>query len=104
MHGSFFKDIKDIDFVVRTEKDKHEIEKILLDLGYKPAQKQPIGHLDYENDLVSIEFGSAENPKNSFYNSLLDENNFAILSSYGIFTILNNLYKLSNNINLSLHI
>lgn len=47
MLGKFYKDIKDIDFVVTTEKDKKEIEKILKDWKYTFVADHPWGPVEY---------------------------------------------------------
>jgi hypothetical protein len=85
MLGDFYRDIKDIDFVVSTESDKAIISEILKGWGYTFVAEHPWGPVEYENDLVSIEFGSAEDKRNGYYNCKLNKNNKGDLNGVTLF-------------------
>ncbi len=85
MLGKFFKDLKDVDIVVVTEADKKKLSEIVESLGFKFIAEHPWGPVEYSNGKFEIEFGSAEDERNMYYNAILDENNFGLIEGVKLY-------------------
>lgn len=85
MLGHFFKDLKDIDIVVAAEEDKNKLCKIVENNNFKFVEEHPWGPVEYTNGSYEIEFGSAEDKRNMFYDAILNENNFGYLNGIKLY-------------------
>ncbi|OGC69617.1 hypothetical protein A2415_03545 [candidate division WWE3 bacterium RIFOXYC1_FULL_39_7] len=99
MLGYFFKDLKDVDAVVRTQEDKVKLGKIVEKYGFKFSVEHPWGPVEYSNGQYEIEFGSADDKRNLYYNTTLSENYYGNINGVKLYiadpqTILKSRYEM----------
>ncbi len=85
MLGSFFKDLKDVDAVVKTREDKIKLGKIVEKYGFKFSVEHPWSPVEYTNGQYEIEFGSLDDSRNIYFNSPLSESNYGLLNGVKLY-------------------
>jgi hypothetical protein len=85
MCGYFFKDLNDIDLVVKTNRDKDKLSKTLTAKGFKFIEEHPWGPLEFEKGDIKIEFGSADDSRNLYFNSVMVEDNYGFINDIKLF-------------------
>lgn len=81
----FFKDLNDIDIVVQTEGNKQRLSEIVESLGFKFKADHPWGPREYTNGKYEIEFGSAEDNRNMYFESNFSEQNYGVLNGIKLY-------------------
>jgi cytochrome oxidase Cu insertion factor (SCO1/SenC/PrrC family) len=99
MLGYFFKDLKDVDAIIKTQEDKAKLSKIVEKYGFKFSVEHPWGPVEYSNGRYEIEFGSADDKRNLYYNTSLSENNYGNVNGIKLYiadpqTILKSRYEM----------
>jgi len=85
MMGEFFKDLNDVDVVVITEVNKKRLSQIVESFGLRFVAQHPWGPVEYTNGSFEVEFGSAEDKRNSFYKAIFDENNYGYINGIKLY-------------------
>jgi len=83
-HGSFIKQIRDIDFTMRTKEDEVNFSKLLEGLGLRKVENSPMGANRYfdPNTKAEVDFGSITYPGTIYYQIPLSEEDQVTMDNF----------------------